>query len=237
MSPEVTKPVCAIVGVGPGIGEALARRFSAAGYALALLARSVGLTGRLAAELPDARAYECDVGNEVQVGQVFSSAGKELGPVEVMVFNAGKGIWGTIDSVTTTDFEAAWRTNTLGLFLAARAVTASMTARKSGSIVVTGATASMRGTATAAAFAPAKTAQRALAQSMARHLGSQGIHVAHIVIDGIVGGPETRAQFPDRADDSFIDPDRIAEAALGLVRQPPSAWSFEIDIRPFNERW
>ncbi len=237
MSELNQKPVCAVVGVGPGNGGAFGRQFAAAGYAVALLARRTELTSELAKELPAACAYACDVADEAQVDDVFACIATDMGPVDTLIYNAGKGVWGAIDKVSTADFEACWRTNTLGLFLAARAVIPSMTARGEGAILVTGATASRRGVAGGAAFAPAKSGQRGLTQSMARHLGPLGIHVAHIVIDGIVGGPETRAQFASRPDDAFIDPEGIAQMALDLVRQPPSAWSFEVDVRPFNEKW
>ncbi len=237
MSELNRKTVCAVVGVGPGNGEAFARQFAAAGYAVALLARRTEFTSELAKELPVARAYACDVAEEAQVNDVFALIAHEMGPVNVLIYNAGKGVWGAIDKVSTADFEACWRTNTLGLFLTARVVIPAMTERGNGVILVTGATASMRGVAGTAAFAPAKSGQRALTQSMARHLGPLGVHVAHIVVDGVVGGPETRAQFASRADDAFIDPDGIAGIALDLARQPRSAWSFEVDVRPFNEKW
>ena len=230
-------PVCTVIGVGPGNGEAFARAFAGAGYAVALVARRADTIEVLANDLPGARAYVCDVSDEAAVGALFAAIAVDMGTIDTLIYNAGKGVWGAIDQVSTADFEAAWRTNTLGLFLCARAVIPAMRKAGQGNILVTGATASMRGVAMTAAFAPAKNAQRALTQSMARHLGPQGIHVAHIVVDGVVGGPETRAQFASRAEDGFIDPAAIAQIALDLARQPRSAWSFEVDVRPFNEKW
>jgi len=231
------RPVCVVVGVGPGNGEALARGFASAGHSLALLARRTHLIEHLASALPDARAFECDVTDEHGVAKAFALIASEMGPIDTLIYNAGKGVWGVIDKVSSSDFEQAWRTNALGLFHCARQVIPSMKDRARGNIVVIGATASRRGVAGAAAFAPAKMAQRALAESMAKHLGPAGIHVSLIIVDGIVGGPETRAQFADRAPDSFIDPGAVAATALGLTLQDRSAWSFEVDVRPFNERW
>ncbi len=159
-------PVCAVVGVGPGNGEALARRFSSDGYAVALMARRADLTARLAGELAHARAYSCDVADAASVASAFERTRAELGDVDVLVFNAGSGVWGTIEDVSPEDFERAWRINALGLFLTARQVIPAMRARGSGAIIVVGATASRRGVAGTAAFAPAKMAQRGLAESM-----------------------------------------------------------------------
>ena len=230
-------PVCAVVGVGPGNGEALARRFSADGYAVALMARRADLTAKLAGELPRARAYSCDVADAASVARAFDGARAELGDVDVLVFNAGSGVWGTIEEVSPEDFEQAWRINALGLFLSARAVIPAMRRRGGGAIVIVGATASRRGVAGTAAFAPAKMAQRGLAESMARHLWPAGIHVALIIVDGVVGGPVTRARFGDRPDEAFIAPSGVADIAASLVRQERSAWSFEVEARPYREKW
>jgi len=230
-------PVCAVVGVGPGNGEAFARRFSADGYAVALMARRADLTARLAGELPRAKAYSCDVADAASVASAFERTRAELGDVDVLVFNAGSGVWGSIEDVSPEDFERAWRVNALGLFLAASQVIPAMRRRGRGAIVVVGATASRRGVAGTAAFAPAKMAQRGLAESMARHLWPAGIHVALIIVDGTVGGPVTRSRFADRPLESFIDPAGVAAMAAELVKQDRSAWSFEVEARPYSEKW
>jgi NAD(P)-dependent dehydrogenase (short-subunit alcohol dehydrogenase family) len=237
MRSNTDKPVCVIVGVGPGNGEALARIFADAGHAVALLARRTGFCETLAARLPDARAFACDATDAAAVERTFAQIAKDMGDVATLVYNAGKGVWGAVDQVSEDDFEQAWRINALGLFLAARQVIPAMKARGAGNLIVIGATASRRGVAGTAAFAPAKTAQRALTESMARHLGPSGIHVSLLILDGVVGGPETRAQFRDRPDDAFIAPDSIASTALQLTLQDRTAWSFEVDLRPFNEKW
>ena len=231
------RPVCAVVGVGPGNGEAFARRFAADGYAVALMARRAELIRRLAGELAGARAYSCDVADAALVASAFEGARAELGDVDVLVFNAGSGVWGSIEDVSPEDFERAWRVNAFGLFLAARQVIPAMRRRGRGAIVVVGATASRRGVAGTAAFAPAKMAQRGLAESMARHLWPAGVHVALIVVDGVVGGPVTRSRFADRAEDTFIAPAGVADIAANLVRQERSAWSFEVEARPYAEKW
>ncbi|HLK90692.1 MAG TPA: SDR family NAD(P)-dependent oxidoreductase [Polyangia bacterium] len=233
----MSKPVCVVVGVGPGNGAALARRFHAAGYAVALLARSAAVTAELARALDGARAYTCDVASERSIVEAFAAIGREMGPVEVLIYNAGSGVWGTIEDVAAGDFEQAWRVNALGAFLAAKQVIGGMKQAGAGSIVFIGATASKRGNVKTAAFAPAKAAQRSLAESMARHLGPAGVHVALLILDGVVDLARTRQMMPGKPDGFFIKPDDVAEAALQLVRQPRSVWTFEQDVRPFGEAW
>jgi NAD(P)-dependent dehydrogenase (short-subunit alcohol dehydrogenase family) len=230
-------PVCAVVGVGPGNGEALARRFAADGYSIALMARGAELTSKLAGELPGAKAYACDVTEAASVEAAFAATRSDLGDVDVLIYNAGSGVWGHVEEVKAEDLERTWRINTLGLFLAARQTIPAMRQKGQGAIIVIGATASRRGAAGAAAFAQAKMAQRALAESMARHLWPAGIHVALIVVDGVVGGPVTRPRFTDRPDDFFMDPAGVAAIAADLVKQDRSAWSFEVEARPFKEKW
>lgn len=230
------RPVCAIAGAGPGNGEAFARRFAAVGYSVALLARNKERLGTLVGELPEARAFACDVTSEASI-EACAAIEAELGPIEVLIYNAGKGVWGDVEQVAPVDFEEAWRVNAFGLFLASRRVIPTMKAAKRGAIIVVGATASLRGMAGTAAFASAKAAQRSLTQSLARHLWPTGIHVALIVIDAVVGGPDTRKQLPDRAEDFLVQPSAVADLAMTLVRQDRSEWSFEVEARPFREKW
>src|SRR5579859_95335 len=226
------KPVCAVVGVGPGNGAAFARRFAAEGHRVALLARSTDLSQKLARDLPDAIAYACDVAEASSVARAFGEIQKKQGDVDVVIYNAGSGTWGTIDEVTGADFEAAWRVNALGALLVAKEVTPGMKRRGGGAFAFIGATASRRGGAKTAAFASAKAAQRSLAESMARHLWPSGIHVALIVVDGVVSLPRTRQRMPDKPDSFFIQPDDVAETAFVLAHQSRSAWSFEVEARP-----
>jgi NAD(P)-dependent dehydrogenase (short-subunit alcohol dehydrogenase family) len=231
------KPVCAVVGVGPGNGAALARRFAAEGFAVALLARKTELIQEIASTLAGARAYACDVGDAASVQQAFAAIRTEMGDVDVLVYNAGSGVWGNVEEVSAADFETSWRVNTLGAFLTSKEVIPAMKAAKHGSIVFIGATASRRGNVKTAAFAPAKAAQRSLAESMARHLWPSGIHVSIIVVDGVVDLPFTRQRMPGKPDAFFIKPDDVAETAFVLTQQKPSAWSFEVEARPFGETW
>lgn len=175
--------------------------------------------------------------SEASIEAALAAIEAELGPVDVLVYNAGKGVWGDVEQVAPADFEEAWRVNAFGLFLTSRRAIPAMKAAKRGAIIVVGATASLRGMAGTSAFASAKAAQRSLAQSLARHLWPTGIHVALIVIDGVVGGPDARRQFPDRAEDFFVQPYAVADLASTLVRQDRSAWSFEVEARPFGEKW
>jgi NAD(P)-dependent dehydrogenase (short-subunit alcohol dehydrogenase family) len=229
--------VCAVVGVGPGNGAAFARCFAGEGYAVALMSRSTAYSAELASKLPGSRVYACDAGNAESVREAFAAVRRDLGDVDVLLYNAGSGVWGNIEELSAADFEAAWRVNTLGAFLAAKEVIGPMKAKKRGSIVFVGATASRRGVPRTTAFAPAKAAQRSLAEAMARHLWPAGIHVSLIVVDGIVDLPRTREWMRDKPDSFFIRPDDVALTALWLTRQPPSAWSFEVEARPFGESW
>src|ERR1700690_1102867 len=231
------RPVCAVVGVGPGNGEAIARRFAADGYAIALMARRTELTAKLAAELPRAKAYACDVAEAASVEAAFAAMRADLGEVDALIYNAGSGVWGNVEEVKAEDLERSWRVNTLGLFLSGQQAIPAMRRKGEGSIIVVGATASRRGAAGAAAFAQGKMAQRELSESMARHLWPAGIHVALIIVDGVVGVPATRQRIPDKPDSFFVDPAGVADTAFHLTQQRPSARSFEGEARPFGETW
>jgi NAD(P)-dependent dehydrogenase (short-subunit alcohol dehydrogenase family) len=233
----VDRKVCAVVGVGPGNGAAFAKRFAAEGYAVALLARRNELTQKLSSSLPGSRAYACDVADQGSVEKTFAAIRGELGDVDVLIYNAGSGVWGTVEEISPADFETSWRINAFGALLTAKQVVPAMKKAKRGSIVFIGATASRRGNVKTAAFAPAKAAQRSLAESMARHLWPAGIHVALIVVDGVVDLESTRRRMPDKPDGFFIKPDDVADTAVWLTRQRPSAWSFEVEARPCGENW
>jgi len=230
------KPVCVVVGVGPGTGAAIARRF-AADHAIALVARTTETSAELARELPGARAYACDATDAASVAQAVAAIERDQGSIGVVAYNAGSGSFGTVETITPGDLERAFRVNALGLLLFAQAVIPGMTARGTGAIIVTGATASRRGGARAAGFAPAKAAQRSLAESMARQLWPKGIHVALIIVDGVIDLARTRAQMPDKPDSFFVRPEDLAATVYHLATQPRSAWSFEVEARPFGETW
>lgn len=233
----MARPVCAVIGVGPGNGAAIARRFAREGYATALVARSERYLEDLARGLDGARAYPCDASDATSLERTLAAIRDDLGEVDVLVYNAGSGSWGTVEEVSPAAFESAWRVNALGAFVAAQQVIPAMKRKGQGSIVYIGATASRRGGPKSAAFSSAKGAQRLLAESMARHLWPAGIHVALVVIDGVVDLPRTRERMPDAPDSFFVRPDDVAETVLSIVRQPRSAWSFEVEARPFGEKW
>jgi NAD(P)-dependent dehydrogenase (short-subunit alcohol dehydrogenase family) len=233
----MTQPVCVIVGAGPGNGAAFARRFAVAGHPVALLARDQSDLASLAAEIPGTRGFACDATDAAQVEATFRRIRAELGPVGVLIYNASTRGFADIDHTTPEAFEQAWRVSALGCLLTARQAIPDMRQAGRGSIVIIGATASLKGAAGFVAFAAAKAAQRSLAQSLARQLGPEGIHVAHAVIDAVVDMPASRAMLPDQPDDFFAQPADIADSIYFLTQQPRSAWTFELDLRPFGEHW
>lgn len=231
------KNVCVVVGVGPGNGAAFASRFSKEGYHVVLLARSGSFINQLAQELGNATAYECDVGDIDSINKTFDKIQQDLDQIDVVVYNAGSGSWGNIEEIKAEDFESNWRVNALGLMLISQQIIPIMKNKGKGSIIIIGATASRRGGIKTAAFASAKAAQRSLAESMAKYLGPFGIHVALVIIDGIVDLPKTRERMPDKPENFFVKPDDVADNVFWLTQQASSAWSFEIEVRPFSEVW
>jgi NAD(P)-dependent dehydrogenase (short-subunit alcohol dehydrogenase family) len=236
-----TSSVAVVVGVGPGLGNALAVRFARGGFRVALVARSAESLAPTQAEITaaggEARSYLADAGDEESVRSAFERIHAELGSTEVLLYNAGAFEVGGILELTAATVERAWRANCLGGFLASQAVLPKMLERGRGTVIFTGATASLRGSAKFAAIAIGKVGLRALAQSMARELGPQGIHVAHVVIDGQIDSPRLRARFPDRDEKTMLDPAAIAETYWALHEQPASAWTHEIDLRPNVEKF
>jgi NAD(P)-dependent dehydrogenase (short-subunit alcohol dehydrogenase family) len=230
-------PVCLISGVGPGTGAALVRRFAAEGYRIAMLARTADRLADLAAQVPDAKAYVCDVSDQAQVDAVYDQVERELGVPSVLIHNAVGGAWGTFMEIDPAVLNRNFQVNTMGLLYLARRVAPSMVAAGRGSIIVTGNTSAQRGRANFAGFAPTKAAQRILAEAMARDLGPKGVHVAYIVIDAVIDVPWARERFKTKPDDFFISPAAIADEAWHLANQPRSAWSFNVEIRPYGENW
>ncbi|SRR5258708_4828233 len=229
--------VAVVVGVGPGNGQALGARFARGGYSVALLARDREKLLSIAANIPQARAYSCDVTDPASVRATFEAIRAELGEVEVLLYNAGSGVFADFDEATPEQFETSWRVNAMGSFLCAKQVVPEMERRGRGSIIFTGATASLRGNVKTAAFAPAKAAQRSLAESMARHLWPKGIHVALMIVDGMVEKPEIEKFAKDRPADSMIDPAALADTAFELCKQSRRGWSFQVEVRPALESW
>ncbi len=232
-----------IVGVGPGLGAALARRFARGGMKVAMAARSPDKLAGLAAELAGtARAYACDAADEHAVTKLFTDVARDFSAPRLVVFNAGAFVRKGIMETTVEEFERCWKTACLGGFLVGREAVRAMLAAKPGgrhrgSLLFTGATASLRGGAMFHNLAVGKFGLRALAQSMAREFQPQGIHVAHVIIDGQIASDRPGRSVAERGEDAVLDPDAIAETYYQLHLQPPSAWTLELDLRPYVEKF
>lgn len=233
----MSKRVCIITGVGPGTGSALARRFAAGGYRIAMLARTESRLRELAAELPGASAYPCDVAEEAQIAETLARIASELGPASVLIHNAVGGAFGDFQEIEPAVLQRNFATNTMALLYLARGVAPAMLEAGEGAILVTGNTSAYRGKAKFAGFAPSKAAQRVLAESMARSLGPKGIHVAYLAIDAVIDVPWARQQFRDKPDEFFAKPSAIADVAFALAHQDRSTWAFDVVVRPFGEPW
>lgn len=239
------RPVAVVAGVGEGLGFALARRFAQGGYNVGLAARSADRLARLAAAIRkdggQAVPAPTDLREETEVKALFDALESEHGPVEVAVFNAGANFRASIHDTPAEMFEKIWRLGCYAGFLFGREAAGRMAPRGKGTILFTGATASLRGGAHFSAFAAAKNGLRALAQSMARELGAKGIHVAHVVIDGMIDTAATKSRFPERVKDlgpdAMLAPEAIAELYFQIHLQPRSAWTFEADLRPAAEKF
>ena len=228
---------CLITGVGPGTGSALAKRFAAAGYRIAMLARDEARLRQLEANLPGSLGFVCDVSNEEQLRQTVAKVQDSLGDPHTVIHNAVSANLTDFMSLSASDLRKNFETNTIALLHLAQLTAPSMVKAGEGVIMATGNTAAYRGKANFAGFAPTKASQRILLESMARSLGPQGVHVAYVAIDAVIDVPWTRVAFNDRPDDFFCQPADIAEECFRLADQAKSAWSFESIIRPFGENW
>lgn len=228
--------VAVVIGAGPGLGAAAARRFAREGFAVAVVARKRETVEPIAQSIAG-HAYAVDTTDAGAVARLFADIRRELGPPEVLIYNAGAFKPGGILEVSPEDFEECWKVGCHGAFLCAREVLPAMVERGAGTILLTGATASLRGSARFSCLAVGKFGLRALGQSLAREFGERGIHVAHIVVDGQIDAPRVRASAPQRAASSFLEPDAIAETYWHLHVQSPTAWTHEIDLRPAVEKF
>ena len=246
-APNPPRGACLIVGVGEGVGSAIAKAFAAEGYAVCVTRRArnldqlEALAGEIRAEGGTVHAFGCDARSEDETVALFDKIEAEIGPLEVVVFNIGANVRFGIVETTSRVFHKVWEMACFSGFLAGREAARVMTPRGRGTILFTGATASVRGSKGFAAFAAAKAGLRALAQSMARELGPVGIHVAHIVVDGAIDGNFTRANRTNVQDlldaDSILKPEVIAQNYVWLAHQQRSAWTHELDLRPWSETW
>lgn len=242
-----TKGACLVVGVGDGVGSAIARAFAAEGYTVCMTRRPRHLDQleALAAEIRssghDARAFGVDARQEADMIALVDHIEAEIGPLEVVVFNIGANVRFDLTETTAQVFSKVWEMACFAGFLAAREAARVMTPRGRGTILFTGASASLRGKEGFSAFASAKAGLRAVAQSAARELGPQGIHVAHVVVDGAIDGVfirSMRGEVDDLLDqDLILKPADIAQNYVHLHNQPRSAWTHELDLRPWSETW
>ncbi|MGW8271289.1 MAG: SDR family oxidoreductase [Burkholderiales bacterium] len=234
-----------VIGAGDATGGAVARRFAREGYTACVVRRHADalapLVAAIEAEGGRARAFGTDARREEQVVGLVETIERDVGPIEVFVFNIGANVPSSILDETARKYFKIWEMAAFAGFLSAREVAKRLVGRGRGTMLFTGASASLRGSANFAAFAGAKHALRALAQSLARELGPQNIHVAHVVIDGAIDTAFIRENFPERYAlrnrDGILNPEHIADAYWQIHCQPRDAWTFELDLRPWIERW
>jgi len=239
-----SRPIALIIGAGDHLGSAIARRFAAEGFHIVATRRRGDLNtlvNDVRALGSDATALHSDARDEQQVTELIEQVEAELGPISAAIFNVGGNVRFSLTETTTRVYRKVWEMCALAGFLVGREVAKKMIARQQGTILFTGASASLRGNSGFAAFAGGKHALKALAESMARELGPQGIHVAHIIVDGLIENDRTAEFLPDlyasKGADGIIQPDALAEVYWQLHNQPRSAWTFEQDVRPFAEPW
>jgi NAD(P)-dependent dehydrogenase (short-subunit alcohol dehydrogenase family) len=234
-----------VVGAGDALGGAIAKRFAREGYAAVVVRRHAeeleGLAAAIREAGGEAHPFGVDARREEQVVELFERIEREIAPLEVCVFNIGANVRFPIEEMTSRVFQKVWEMACFSGFLTGREAAKRMTPRGRGTILFTGATASVRGGAGFAAFASAKHGLRALAQSMARELGPKGIHVAHTIVDGAIDTQWIAENFPERyalkEKDGILNPDHIADAYWALHVQPRDAWTHELDLRPWMETW
>lgn len=242
---SAARPVALVVGAGDATGGAVARRFARGGYTVCAVRRSLDKLQPLLEEIRaaggEAHGFACDAREEDAVAALFADVEARIGPLEVTVFNIGANVPSSILDETARKYFKIWEMACFSGFLTARQAARCMAPRGKGTILFTGATASLRGSANFAAFAGAKHALRALAQSMARELGPRGIHVAHVVIDGAIDTEFIRSNFPERyalkEQEGILNPDHVADAYWMLHQQPRDAWTHELDLRPWMEKF
>lgn len=233
----MTKPIALVSGVGPGTGKSIVQRFTRGGYTVAMLARSGERLAALEREIPGTLGVVCDVAKESDVEAAVATVRATLGDPQVLIHNAVGGWFGTFLDIDPKILNDNFQTNTMGLLHLAQRLAPAMIAAGTGAIVASGNTSATRGKATFAGFAPTKAAQRILAESMARHLGPKGVHVAYVIVDAVIDLEWTRRLNSDKPDEFFCKPDDIADEIWHVAHQPRSAWSFNVEIRPFGEPW
>ena len=228
-----------VTGVGSGLGASLVRKLVKEGYRVGMFARSKDYLCSLEQELNTketmAIGISTDISDPAQVQRGFQEIREKLGPIDLLINHAGNAAWKEFAALTPEDFERSWRVCAFGSFLCTKEAVTDMTNLQRGTILFSGATSSIRGRKGALAFSSAKYAVRGLADSLARELWPQNIHVAHVIIDGAIDTPDLREQESPTSTEPLLNPDEMAEAYWSLIQQPKNAWSLELDLRPFNE--
>ena len=236
---DISTDIAVVVGVGPGLGSAAARRFAREGYRVALVARRADSLTPTAEAIAAAGGASipvlADASSPASLSAAFAEIRDKLGDPDVLVYNASGFHMGTVLDVTPEQLEACWRVGCLGAFVAAREVVPAMVARGRGTLLLTGATAALRGSAGFSALAIPKFGLRALGQSLARELHAKGVHVCHAIIDGPIDSPRARGM--GRSVESLLSPEAIADAYWSVHRQDRTAWTQELDLRPALEKF
>lgn len=234
---DATRPHCLVIGVGAGTGLAVVKRFVDGGYQVSMIARHGERLQSFAEEVPHTHAYQADIDDQPGFRTVLQQITTDHGVPKVVIYNAALATFKSYNELDTADLERNFRVNASGLLIAAQQLAPHMVEAGGGALVVTGNTGSLRGVPSFIGFSPTKAAQRILAESLARELGPQGVHVAYVVIDAMIDMPMVRKWQPDAPDDYFAKPDDIAAEIYHTAHQPRSAQSFLVQIRPFGETW
>jgi NAD(P)-dependent dehydrogenase (short-subunit alcohol dehydrogenase family) len=228
---------CLVIGVGPGTGLACVQRFAADGYQVSMVARHKDRLESFAEEIQGSHPYATNIAELDRFRRKLRQIVSDLGPPNVIVYNASLATFAPYGELDPADLERNFRVNTSGLLVTAQELAPAMIARGEGALIVTGNTGSLRGKPDFIGFSPTKASQRILAESLARELGPQGVHVAYVVIDAVIDMPFARRRRPPKPDEFFAKPDDIAGEIFHIAHQPPSARSFLVELRPFGEKW
>ena len=232
------KPACIVIGVGPGTGEALVRRFAQGGYAVAMIARKAARLERIAGDVADSRAYPCDVTDHDALRVTLKRIVADLGVPKVAIYNGAAAVFAAYDEIDIAQFERTFRVNVSSLLVVAQELAPAMVERGDAALLVTGNTGAWRGKPHFTGFAPTKAGQRILAEALARTLGPSGLHIAHITIDAMIDIPWVRERMGEgRTDEDYARPADIAGEMFHIAHQPRSTWSFNVEIRPHREPW
>ena len=230
------KPICLVTGVGPGTGQAIVNQF-AGEYEVAMIARNGERLASIRDKVPGTHSYVCDVSDTAALSAAISSIRSDLGDPDVVIHNAVGGAFGDFMTIKAKTLQKNFEVNTMALLQLGQELIPAMIAKGQGAVICTGNTSAFRGKANFAGFAPTKAAQRILAESMARHAGPKGVHVAYVAIDAVISVPWARERYKDQPDEFFCHPKDIAAHVWQVAHQPKSAWTFESVIRPFGETW